>query len=466
VFEARRSSWLDEPPRALKVFDPIVSRAARHALLEEFRTLTAIRHPHLLAGIDAFDLDEPPFAGCVVFVLELAEEDLAHRVAHAGRLPSGLVASVGADVATGLAALHEQGRIHGDVKPENILRVDDRWLVGDFGVTSVLQGSYAFLPGTTIDFRPPEMAQAADGTRLHRSADIWALGVALYIAVTGRHPFPGPDPMMRYAAVVRGDRLPLPPDVDGRLAWLIETGCLAPDPHHRHDAPTLLTHLRAIAPAPPNAPLASSAPATDGPPPAPSPGSTRPGSSGPATVEGPPPAPSPGASPGSSGATADRAGVAGLAASTGSGPPPYAGDASPPGAPGSPVNALPGGPAGVSGTISAGQPQFGVAGRPTSSGGLAAPVQGPAPAGPWVVGAAVVAVAVTQLMALLAGALTSSLGARRAVYVAGSLVVLAVVAVVARTSWRPTSRQLVSALAAGLAVWALATAQLVLGVVG
>ena len=61
-----------------------------------------VRHPHLLAGIDAFDLTEPPFAGCVVFVLELAEEDLSHRVARAGALPPAEVAAIGAQVADGL----------------------------------------------------------------------------------------------------------------------------------------------------------------------------------------------------------------------------------------------------------------------------------------------------------------------------------------------------------------------------
>lgn len=243
VFEARRSSWLDEPARALKVFDPIVSSAARHALLAEFSVLTEIHHPHLLAGIDAFDLDAPPYTGCVVFVLELAGEDLATRVARLGRLGADEVAAVGADVAAGLDALHDLERVHGDVKPENILQVGDRWVLGDFGVTGLLEGSYATTPGATIDYRPPELAGAAPGTRLHRSTDIWALGVSLHVAATGRHPFPGPDPMMRYAAVVRGDRSPAP-GLDPELAHVVDTACLAPDPQERATAAELRQLLR------------------------------------------------------------------------------------------------------------------------------------------------------------------------------------------------------------------------------
>lgn len=245
VFEARRSSWLEEPPRALKVFNPIVSSAARHALLGEFSTLTDVEHPHLLRGIDAFDLDTAPHAGCVVFVLELADEDLATRVARLGPLPAEQVAGVGAQVADGLRALHEVGRVHGDVKPENILRVGERWVLGDFGVTGVLEGSYAVTPGATVDYRPPELANAEPGSRLHRSTDVWALGVSLHVAGAGRHPFPGPDPMMRYAAVVRGDRAPAP-GFDARLAGVIDDGCLQPDPHRRAGAAELRDRLRSL----------------------------------------------------------------------------------------------------------------------------------------------------------------------------------------------------------------------------
>jgi len=264
VFEARRSSWLDEPPQALKIFDPIISSAARSALLGEFSTLTDVRHPHLLTGVDAFDLVEPPYAGCVVFVLELADEDLSHRVARTGALAPDEAAAVVADVAEGLAALHAEGRIHGDVKPENILRVGDRWVLGDFGVTSVLEGSYAVTHAATIDYRPPEAAHAENGTRQHRSADVWALGVSLHVAATGRHPFPGPDPMMRYAAALRGERAVVT-GLDPGLASIIDDGCLVADPHRRLAAAEVAARLRDLARgvAPPSHPSS--------PPPAPAP---------------------------------------------------------------------------------------------------------------------------------------------------------------------------------------------------
>jgi serine/threonine protein kinase len=248
VFEARRSSWLsDDGNRALKVFDPILSSAARANLVSEFATMREVHHPNLVAGDDAFDLEDGPFAGCVVFVIEMCDGDLASAIPKsAGGLPPADAADVLADVADGLAALHANGRIHGDVKPENILRKGSEWKIGDFGVSGAIQGSYAMAAGITVDYRPPEFSQVDEGVRLHRSADIWAVGVTLHVACTGRHPFPGPDPFMRYAASLRGERQ-LTPGLDPRIRHLIDHRCMHPDPRQRATAAELASELREAA---------------------------------------------------------------------------------------------------------------------------------------------------------------------------------------------------------------------------
>lgn len=430
VFEARRSSWLDEPPRALKVFDPIVSAAARSALLGEFQALTGVRHPHLLAGIDAFDLTEAPFAGCVVFVLELADEDLAHRVARSGALPPDEVASIGAQVADGLTALHGQGRIHGDVKPENILRAGARWALGDFGVSGVLEGSYAVTAGATVDYRPPEFARAAEGARLHRSADVWALGVTLHVAATGRHPFGGPDPLMRFAAAVRGDRLAAP-GLDPTLAAILDAGCLAPGPHERLDAPTVADHLRAW------------------PRPLPGPGALP-----------PPPTAAPAAGPT-------------VRSPSAPGGPPWAAPSVPDPPPPQPTPMVPTPP-----SPSPVAPPHAEPGRPKAPGAVASrgwPAPGPPaapdasrPAGPaaWVVAvvAGLATLAVTQLVAVLAVSALDGAGARRVAYVVVSLAVLVTLVVaVRRGAARLGGAALRWATAAAATVWAASTAVLLLG---
>lgn len=246
VFEASRDSWRDETTRALKVFDPILSSAARSGLVTEFELLRGIRHPQLLAGEDAFDIDDGPLAGCVVFVMERADFDLATLVARDGPLPPAEVASVGAQLAEGLAALHDGGHLHGDVKPENALRAEGLWKLGDFGVAASLQDSYARPLGATLDFRPPEVAEAGASGRVHRSADVWALGTTLWLVASGRHPFVGVDAAVRHAAVVRGERQPAP-DLDQDLADLIDRRCLVRDPHLRASASELAVELRQLA---------------------------------------------------------------------------------------------------------------------------------------------------------------------------------------------------------------------------
>ena len=75
-------------------------------------------------------------------------------------------------------------------------------------MTVAVQGSYAVAPGATLDYTPPELSTESDGFRVHRSSDVWALGITLWMAATGRHPFVGAAPYTRLAAALRGDRAP------------------------------------------------------------------------------------------------------------------------------------------------------------------------------------------------------------------------------------------------------------------
>ena len=64
------------------------------------------------------------------------------------------------------------------------------WKLGDFGVSSAVQGSYSVAPGATLDYTPPELSTEPEGFRVHRSADVWALGVTLWMVA--RRPAPRP----------------------------------------------------------------------------------------------------------------------------------------------------------------------------------------------------------------------------------------------------------------------------------
>jgi len=118
-----------------------------------------------------------------------------------GPLPEPLWRSVARQVASGLAALHDAGFVHGDVKPENIrLDAEGRAVLLDLGFARrahPLEGAHARSvapkPGS-LAYLSPEQASGEQGTR---ASDVFSLGVVLFELATGLHPFVravgGPD---------------------------------------------------------------------------------------------------------------------------------------------------------------------------------------------------------------------------------------------------------------------------------
>jgi len=90
------------------------------------------------------------------------------------------------------------------------------------------------------------VTERTNAARVHRSADIWALGVTLWIAGAGAHPFMGADSQLRYAAALRGHRRPSDA-MDPRLADFIDSRCLPTDPHLRATATELAAGLDELA---------------------------------------------------------------------------------------------------------------------------------------------------------------------------------------------------------------------------
>jgi serine/threonine protein kinase len=257
VWRAHRNRLGGQQVAALKVLDRLLVADAREQLVREFTLLSSIEHPNMLRYLDAFEMEEGRHAGFVVFVLELADTDMKNAIAlSVSGLPEKDMCAVFADLADGVAAFHQQGQAHGDIKPANILRVGSVWKLADFGIAAPLDGSYSLVGGTTLDYCPPEEltgaidapADSANGARrLHRSADVWALGIALFEAVTKRHPYVGDSPRSRMASIMsdRRDFTGISPD----LAELLDKHCLAVD-HHNRIAPDELARRLRLLPTP------------------------------------------------------------------------------------------------------------------------------------------------------------------------------------------------------------------------
>lgn len=126
-----------------------------------------------------------------VIVMPRASESLRDRLQTEGSLPLADALIVMRDVAEALQDL--QGRaVHRDVKPDNVLLLNGRWCLADFGIARYAEASTA--PDTRrFSLTPP---YAAPEQWIHQratsAADVYALGITIYEAITGERPFPGP----------------------------------------------------------------------------------------------------------------------------------------------------------------------------------------------------------------------------------------------------------------------------------
>jgi serine/threonine-protein kinase len=163
--------------------------AERQAYLRYAREAEAagrLRHPNIVAVYDA----EPSLG---LFVLELLTGGtLADRLA-AGPLTVAGARRLGLDLLAALEAAHERGIVHRDVKPANVLYdAAGNAKLGDFGTAHLVDFGQTQTGGFlgTVAYMSPEQIT---GSSIGAAADIYALGVTLYEALTGRPPFLGPD---------------------------------------------------------------------------------------------------------------------------------------------------------------------------------------------------------------------------------------------------------------------------------
>ncbi len=159
------------------------------AFRREMRMLGRLDHENLVRAFDAgFD------AQVYYLVTELVPGvDLKRFVKEHGPLDEATAALVVAQAARGLAYAHEQGLVHRDVKPGNILVMQDmRVKVLDLGLAGSELEEESSRVGRvigTMDYIAPEQIRTPDD--VGPSADVYGLGCTLYYAVTGQVPFPG-----------------------------------------------------------------------------------------------------------------------------------------------------------------------------------------------------------------------------------------------------------------------------------
>jgi serine/threonine-protein kinase len=166
----------------------------------EARTMAAVSHPHLAAIYSVESWRGRPLLVCEILSMGTLADILAR-----GTLPLAQVLSLGVALANALAAIHDAGFVHRDVKPANIGYASPKHpKLMDLGIAQAVFPPFAPRQAfATRNFEGIRIAgtQALAGTPLYLSPeaiagelptaafDLWSLNVLLLEAVTGRHPF-------------------------------------------------------------------------------------------------------------------------------------------------------------------------------------------------------------------------------------------------------------------------------------
>ncbi len=179
---------------ALKFLLPrsVSDATAVRRFVREAKAASALNHPNIVTVHEVIDSSSG-----LAIAMEFVDGEPLNRLRHSV-LDWRQVAMVGQQVATALAAAHQQGIVHRDIKPENLmLRTDGIVKVLDFGLAQgfggndaptfqSLQSSAGGLPGGTLRYMSPEQLR---NEPLTGASDIYSLGLVLYELLAGHHPF-------------------------------------------------------------------------------------------------------------------------------------------------------------------------------------------------------------------------------------------------------------------------------------
>ncbi|HEX9368932.1 MAG TPA: serine/threonine-protein kinase, partial [Vicinamibacterales bacterium] len=241
--------YLADDPRlrrqvALKILNAKFAEdeSARGRFLREAQMAASLDHPNICTlheiGTDG---------GSDYLVMQFVRgETLAQRLER-GRLPLREALEIAVQLADALAYAHENGVIHRDIKPQNVmLTPEGRVKLMDFGLAKApgrlddQQETHAALTAAgvflgTIAYMSPEQLA---GRPADERSDIFSLGMTLYEIFAGRHPFAGPTHAATITAIASRPAAPLSeaaPDAPAALTPVLRRA-LALDPRERYQS--------------------------------------------------------------------------------------------------------------------------------------------------------------------------------------------------------------------------------------
>jgi eukaryotic-like serine/threonine-protein kinase len=232
IFRARDTQL--ERDVAVKILRPEYGRDPDFGsrFRQEAQSAGSLNHPGIVA---VYDFGQDPVGPYIV--MELVDgQDLASIIRQNGALSPRQSARLAADAAHALAAAHDRGIVHRDVKPGNVLVArDGRVKVADFGIARAISEAQMTLPGTTlgsVHYFSPEQVRGELATQ---ASDIYSLGIVLFELLTGQRPWEGDSAASIAMARLSGpvpDPTTIRPSVPPQLA-AITYRALQPEPEAR-----------------------------------------------------------------------------------------------------------------------------------------------------------------------------------------------------------------------------------------
>jgi serine/threonine protein kinase len=213
VYRARQPRL--ERDVAIKVMSPALAAdpTFRQRFEREARASAGLRHPNILTVYDFGETDQGQLYLVVDYVrrgtLRKQMQERAAASPQGGAMPLAEALEIAAQVADALDYAHNQGIVHRDVKPSNILLTrQGRPLLADFGLVKPIQGDLNLTEPGNIMGTPAYMSpEQAIGAAVDGRADVYALGVTLFELLTGQRPFVDASP---FSVILKHINDPLP----------------------------------------------------------------------------------------------------------------------------------------------------------------------------------------------------------------------------------------------------------------
>jgi len=230
---------------AIKVFTARAESPETLRLQEaEARLLGRLNHYALTTLLDAGVDSSDPRRPRIFLVMErVPGHDLRERL-RSGALTTAQVAALGSEMAEALHYVHEQGYLHRDMKPANVLLLDDRpdrrirAKLADFGISTIIGAHEGAHTTGTAAYLAPEIAEGRDA---EPASDVYSLGLVLLEAASGRVAFPGSIEQSLRARLERDPEVP--DDLPAELAQVLRR-MLARRPSDRPALPEIAVDLQ------------------------------------------------------------------------------------------------------------------------------------------------------------------------------------------------------------------------------